>query len=105
MSTRSQPEIGHRLAQTHGRIAPARARKRDHEPEERRLAQARVLRQFEEACKECFERLEHPFAFAIVCVAVDDEERVVMVTVMDAVHRLRDIKPPVIRKRPQDGIE
>jgi len=61
-------------AAEHGRIAPARASKRGHEPEERRLAQARVPRQFEEARKECFERLERPFAFATACVAVDEEE-------------------------------
>ena len=69
----------------HGRIAPACASKHAHEPEECRLAQARVLSllwQFEEARKECFKCLEHPFAFATVCVAIYDEERVVMVTVM-----------------------
>ena len=66
----------------HGRIALARASKRAHEPEERQLAQARVPRQFKEARKECFEHLERPFAFATVCIAVDDEEWVVMVTVM-----------------------
>ena len=63
----------------HGRITLAHASKRTHEPEERQLTQARVPRQFEEARKECFEHLECPFTFATMCIAIDDEERVVMV--------------------------
>ena len=61
----------------HSRIAPARASKRAHEPEVHWLAQARVPRQFAEVRKECFEHLERPFALATVCVAVDDEKRVI----------------------------
>jgi len=65
-------------APEHGSIAPARASECAHEPEERRFAQARVPRQFEEARKERFERLERPFAVGVECIIAVGEEGIVM---------------------------
>ena len=61
----------------HGRIVPAHTFART--SQKSISSRRRIPRQFKEVHKECFEHLERPFAFATVCIAVDDEEWVVMV--------------------------